>query len=135
MIGELAGLYAQAWSARDIDAIVALHTEHSTLHVRGLGSRAQGREEIRAAVDAFFATWSVSRFAHRSVLLGDGYWVVEWTVHATGAGALTVAQRTIDIAGKEVSFEGVDVVRVSEGLVSAKDSYIDGVALLAQLTS
>lgn len=133
MIGELAARYAQAWSARNIEAIVELHTEDSTLHVRGLGPRAHGHKEIRAVVETFFATWPESRFEHRNVFMGDSYWVVEWTVYAMGADVLTVAGQTIDIAGKKVSFEGVDVVRVSDGLVSAKDSYIDGAALLTQI--
>lgn len=133
MIGELAARYAHAWSDRDIEAIVDLHTADSTLHVRGLGPRARGSKEIHAVVESFFATWPESRFEHRNVFIGDCYWVVEWTVYAMGAGVLTVAGQTISIAGKKVRFEGIDVVRVSDGLVSAKDSYIDGAALLEQI--
>jgi len=47
---------------------------------------------------------------------------------------LLVGTQTIKGTGQEVSFEGVDIVRVSNGQVASKDSYIDGFTVLAQLT-
>jgi hypothetical protein len=42
-------------------------------------------------------------------------WADRDTVHATLSGALSVGAQTIAGAGHEVSFEGVDIVRASNG--------------------
>ncbi len=64
----------------------------------------------------------------------EDHWVLEYTLHATLSAAVLVGSQTIEGTGQEVSFEGVDIVRVSNGQVTSKDSYIDGFAVLAQLT-
>ena len=69
----------------------------------------------------------------RARSFGDDHWVLEYTLHATLSGPLKVARQTIDGTGQEVSFDGVDIVRVSDGRVTSKDSYIDGLAVLDQL--
>jgi uncharacterized protein (TIGR02246 family) len=130
---SLATRYAEAWASRDVEAILALHSSDSVFQVHGGAPPATGLDEIRGSVESTFATWGKTRFEHRTALFGGDHWVVEWTFHATGAGKLETPAGAIDVAGKEVSFEGVDVVRVSNGLVTRKDSYIDAAALQAQL--
>jgi steroid delta-isomerase-like uncharacterized protein len=130
---DLATRYSKAWNDRDVDAIVALHSDDSIFHVHGAGPRAQGRQEIRSALEAFFKTWTGTRFEGRARNFGEDHWVLEYTLHATLSGQLKVAGQTIDGAGQEVGFEGVDIVRVSAGRVTSKDSYIDGLAVLDQV--
>jgi steroid delta-isomerase-like uncharacterized protein len=130
---DLATRYSKAWSDRDVDAILALHSDDSTFHVHGASARAQGREEIRGALEAFFKTWTGTRFEGRARNFGEDHWVLEYTLHATLSGPHKVARQTIDGTGQEVSFDGVDIVRVSDGRVTSKDSYIDGLAVLDQL--
>jgi steroid delta-isomerase-like uncharacterized protein len=129
----LATRYSKAWNDRDVEAILALHADDSIFQVHGTDSRAKGRKEIRGALEAFFKTWTRTRFEGRARNFGEDHWVLEYTLHATLSGPLQVGKQTIEGTGQEVSFEGVDIVRVSNGLVASKDTYIDGVALLAQL--
>jgi steroid delta-isomerase-like uncharacterized protein len=131
---DLATRYSKAWNDRDVEAILALHSDDSTFQVHGVGSRAKGRKEIRSALEAFFNTWSRTRFEGRARDLAEDHWVLEYTLHATLSAAVLVGSQTIEGTGQEVSFEGVDIVRVSNGQVTSKDSYIDGFAVLAQLT-
>ena len=131
---DLATRYSTAWNDRDVEAILALHSNDSTFQVHGMDSRAVGRNEIRGALEAFFSTWSRTRFEGRARDLGEHHWVLEYTLHATLSGVLRVGTQTIEGTGQEVSFEGVDIVRVSNGQVASKDSYIDGIAVLVQLT-
>ncbi len=130
---DLATRYSKAWGDRDVDAILTLHADDSTFQVHGIDSRSNGKKEIRAALEAFFNTWARTRFEGRARIVGEDHWVLEYVLHATLTGPLHVGTQTIAGAGQEVSFEGVDIVRVSNGRVASKDSYIDAVAVLAQL--
>ena len=130
---DLATRYSKAWADRDVEAILALHTGDSTFHVHGLDSGSKGREAIQRALEAFFNTWAGTRFEGRARNFGQDHWVLEYTLHATLSGPLQVGKQLIQGRGQEVSFEGVDIVRVSDGLVASKDTYIDGLAVLAQL--
>ena len=130
---DLATRYSKAWNDRDVDTILALHSDDSTFQVHGAGPRAQGRQEIRGALETFFKTWTGTRFEGRARNFGEDHWVLEYTLHATLSGPLKVARQTIDGKGQEVSFDGVDIVRVSDGRVTSKDSYIDGLAVMDQL--
>ncbi len=131
---DLAARYSKAWSDRNVEAILALHSDDSTFQVHGVGSRATGKKEIRGALEAFFNTWSQTRFEGRARDLAADHWVLEYTLHATLSAALLVGAQTVEGTGQVVSFEGVDIVRVSNGEVASKDTYIDGFAVLAQLT-
>jgi steroid delta-isomerase-like uncharacterized protein len=130
---DLAIRYSKAWNDRDVEAILALHADESTFQVHGTDPRAKGRKEIRGTLEAFFKTWTRTRFEGRARNFGEDHWVLEYTLHATLSGPLQVGKQTIEGTGQEVSFEGVDIVRVSNGQVASKDSYIDSVAVLAQL--
>ena len=130
---DLATRYSKAWSDRDVEAILALHADDSTFHVHGTDFRAKGRGEIRGALEAFFKTWTRTRFEGRARNFGEDHWVLEYTLHATLSGALKVGKQTIEGTGQDVNFEGVDIVRVSNGLVASKDTYVDSVAVLTQL--
>jgi steroid delta-isomerase-like uncharacterized protein len=130
---DLATRYSKAWNDRDVEAILALHADDSVFQVHGTDSRAKGKKEIRGALEAFFKTWTRTRFEGRARNFGEDHWVLEYTLHATLSGQLQVGKQTIKGTGQEVSFEGADIVRVSDGLVASKDTYIDGIAVLAQL--
>jgi uncharacterized protein (TIGR02246 family) len=130
---DLATQYSKAWNDRDVDTILALHSDDSTFQVHGAGPRAQGRQEIRGALEAFFKTWTGTRFEGRARSFGEDHWVLEYTLHATLSGPLKVGRQTIDGTGQEVSFDGVDIVRIADARVTSKDSYIDGLAVLDQL--
>ena len=114
---ELFRTYADAWERRDADAIAALHTEDSVYHLHAGQEPARGREAVREAFAELFTQWPDISFDELSLHTGDRFWAVEWRVRTSAFEA--------DLA---------DIVMVDEnGLVSSKQSYIDAIAVQAQL--
>ncbi len=133
---DLAGHYSSAWAHHDTDAILALHSEDSVFEVHGGGLKATGLAEIRKALDTFFATWTQARFEPRGVLFGKGHFVAEWILHATIVSPAGVAgTQTTAATNQDIAIEGVDIIRVLNGRVTRKDTYVDALTLQAQLGS
>jgi hypothetical protein len=112
--------YHAAWEAKDPDAIAALHTDDSTFALRSGGTRVRGRATLRQHFAGIFAEFPGYRAEVHRLLLGDGHWVLEWTmvVDLPAADGGTFTAR-IDL---------VDVVDVDgSGLVTRKDVWVDGV--------
>ncbi|MDQ6628570.1 MAG: nuclear transport factor 2 family protein [Pseudomonadota bacterium] len=117
---QLAVAYGEAWNSGDADAILRLHTDDSVFQLHDGSPPAIGSVAVGNALREFFEQWSDATFTRRSVFFGKENWAVEWTVTArsrragqSGAGGVTV------------SAEGVDIVTVRGGLVSAKHVYYD----------
>jgi uncharacterized protein (TIGR02246 family) len=112
--------YHAAWEAKDPDAIAALHTEDSTFALRSGGARAQGRAALRQHFAQIFREFPGYRAEVDRLLLGDGHWVLEWT--------MTVELPAADGGTFTAHIDLVDVVDVDEdGLVTRKDVWVDGV--------
>src|ERR1700726_4708420 len=77
---DLAARYSKAWNDRDVEAILALHSNDSTFHVHGVGPRTTWKKEIQGALEAFFRTWSHTRFEGRARDLAEDHWVLEYTL-------------------------------------------------------
>ncbi|GAA3383526.1 nuclear transport factor 2 family protein [Cryptosporangium minutisporangium] len=112
--------YHAAWEAKDPDAITALHTEDSTFALRSGGARVQGPAALRQHFAHIFVEFPNYRSEVDRLLLGDGHWVLEWTMVVelpAAAGGTFTARISL-----------VDVVDVDEtGLVTRKDVWVDGV--------
>jgi len=133
---DLAGHYSAAWAHHDTNAILALHSEDSVFEVHGGGLKATGLTEIRTALDTFFATWTQARFEPRGVLFGKGHFVAEWTLHAAIVSPTDVQGTQATAAtSQDIAIEGVDIIRVLNGRVTRKDTYVDALALQTQLGS
>ena len=114
--------YADAWGHHDPDAIVALHTEDTTFHAHIGQQPARGKAAVRQAFADLFVQFPDLAFTQVSLRTGPDFWVVEWRMSGT-------------LAGTDSAFEVdlVDLITVVDGLVKSKDSYIDAVAMQAQL--
>jgi steroid delta-isomerase-like uncharacterized protein len=114
--------YADAWGRHDPDAIVALHTEDTTFHAHIGQEPARGKAAVRQAFADLFAQFPDLGFTQVSLRTGPDFWVVEWRMSGT-------------LAGTDSAFEVdlVDLITIEDGLVKRKDSYIDAVAMQAQL--
>ena len=108
-VQELAIRYGAAWAARDLDAIMALHTEDTVFHLHSGGGPAVGAAATRAALAAAIAQWPDLRFERKRVYLGRDHFVSEYELHATEDG-------------RELVCDGVDVFAAADGLVARKDT-------------
>jgi hypothetical protein len=124
---NLAVAYGEAWNMADVDAILALHTSDSVFQLHDGSPPAVGIDAVGVALREFFQQWSGARFVRRSLFFGKNNWAVEWTLTAKSRGGGNGA------AGVTVSFEGVDIVTVRDGLVAAKHVYYDATSVLKML--
>ena len=119
-IQDLAVRYGAAWAGRDVDAIMAMHTDDTVFHLHGGGEPAIGRAATREAIATVLAQWPDIRFERKRVYIGDGHFVSEYQMSATNA------------EGQLLVCDGVDVFAVSDGRVARKDTYLDWPALQEQ---
>jgi ketosteroid isomerase-like protein len=119
-IQDLAVRYGAAWAGRDLDAIMAMHTDDTVFHLHGGGEPAIGHGPTREAFAAALAAWPDIRFERKRVHIGAGHFVSEYEMSAT----------TVD--GQLLVCDGVDVFAVVDGRVARKDTYLDWPALQQQ---
>jgi steroid delta-isomerase-like uncharacterized protein len=119
-IQDLAVRYGAAWAGRDVDAIMALHTDDTVFHLHGGGEPAIGRAATGEAIATVLAQWPDIRFERKRVHIGDGHFVSEYQMSATNA------------EGQLLVCDGVDVFAVNDGRVARKDTYLDWPALQEQ---
>jgi steroid delta-isomerase-like uncharacterized protein len=117
---DLAVRYGAAWAGRDLDAIMAMHTDDTVFHLHGGGEPAIGRTATREAFAAALAEWPDIRFDRTRVHIGAGHFVSEYEMSATTA------------EGQLLVCDGVDVFAVEDGRVARKDTYLDWPALQQQ---
>jgi len=119
-IQDLAVRYGTAWAARDLDAIMAMHTDDTVFHLHGGGEPAVGRAATREAFAAALAEWPDIRFDRKRVHIGAEHFVSEYEMSATTA------------EGQLLVCDGVDAFTLEDGRVARKDSYLDWPALQQQ---
>jgi predicted ester cyclase len=96
------------------------------------GERAEG-EAARDHIGSIFATWPDIRFDARRTYVRDGLVVQEWTATATHANEMRRGDLVAEPTGKQVTWDGLDVIPFENGLVKRKDVYSDSVSILRQL--
>jgi len=124
--------YAEAWNHHDVDAILALHTEDAVFENHTSGGLAIGKAEIRKLIEGVFTTFPDLNFATRRAYFAEDVAVVEWTATATHANPITRGGRTFPASGKTLSWDGMDVMPLHNGLVARKDVYADSISFLRQ---
>ena len=102
--------YNEAWNRHDLDGIVALHAPGMVFENWSAGERAEG-DAVRSHIAQIFANWPDLRFTGRSLYVGEGFVVQEWTAYATHA------------SGAELTWEGVDIFPFRDGKILRKDVY------------
>jgi steroid delta-isomerase-like uncharacterized protein len=125
--------YSNAWNRHDVNTILAMHTEDSVFENHSSGGLAVGKVEIRKLIEGIFATLPDLRFATRRAYFGEGVAVIEWTARATHTNPIARGARIFPPTGNPLSWDGIDVIPVRDGLIARKDVYVDSLSLLAQL--
>lgn len=101
--------YNDAWNRHDVDAICALHAPGMVFENHTAGERAEG-DEVAPHIAQIFANWPDLRFEARRVYATDELAVCEWTASASRDG-------------RALSWPGVDVFPIRDGLIARKDVY------------
>jgi uncharacterized protein (TIGR02246 family) len=105
-VRELIERYNAAWNAQDLDAIDELHHPEVVFHNHTADERAEGAAAVREHIEGIFRNNPALRFTTRSLHVGEGFAVCEWTA-STGS--------------KE--WDGVDVFPLRDGKIARKDVY------------
>jgi steroid delta-isomerase-like uncharacterized protein len=124
--------YNEAWNAHDLDAIASMHAEDMVFANHTAGESATG-DEVREHIGAIFETWPDITFSTRRLYVHDGLVVQEWTATATHAQTMRRGDLEAAPTGKEVTWDGLDVIPFEDGLVKRKDVYSDSVSILRQV--
>jgi hypothetical protein len=119
-VQDLAIRYGTAWADRDVEAVVAMHTDDTVYHLHGGGDPAVGLAATREAFAAALAQWPDLSFERTQVSIGEQHFVSQYKMSATSNG-------------RRIVCDGVDVFAVQGGKVARKDTYLDWPAIQGQL--
>jgi ketosteroid isomerase-like protein len=108
-VAALIDRYNDAWNRHDVDAICALHAPGMVFENHTAGERADP-EDVAGHIASIFANWPDLRFEARRIYATPDLAVCEWTAHATRDGT-------------PISWPGVDVFPIRDGLIARKDVY------------
>ncbi|MCC6902243.1 MAG: ester cyclase [Polyangiaceae bacterium] len=125
--------YNDAWNRHDVEAIVAMHTDDSVFENHTSGGLAVGKDAIRALVSGVFSTFPDLHFETRRVHVRDDLVVQEWTATATHDRPVMRGGSPLPATGKRLSWKGMDILPMRDGLVARKDVYADSISYLRQL--
>jgi steroid delta-isomerase-like uncharacterized protein len=125
--------YADAWNRHDLEAILALHTEDSIFQNHTSGGTAVGKREMRQLIEGVFATFPDLRFTTRRAYFSESVVVLEWTASATHTNPVVRGAQTYPPTGEIISWDGMDILPLRDGLITRKDVYADSLSFLQQL--
>jgi steroid delta-isomerase-like uncharacterized protein len=131
-LAEAIDRYNDVWNAHDVEAIMAMHAPDMVFHNHTAGESAQG-DEVRAHLASIFETWPDIRFEARRLYVRDGLVVQEWTATATHTSTMRRGDIVAEPTGRQVKWDGMDVIPFEGGLVKRKDVYSDSVSILRQV--
>jgi steroid delta-isomerase-like uncharacterized protein len=129
---DLFDRYGEAWASRDAVAIAPFHAEDGIFHLHAAAPEVRGREMIEAAFAGFLAQLPDLTFTSQETLIADWGWTVRWTMSGTLAQPLEMAGARAEPGGR-IEIDAVDVITVSDGLLTAKHTYVDWATGLQQL--
>jgi len=129
---EAIARYNEAWNSHDLDAIMAMHAEDMVFANHTAGESAQGAE-VRAHIGSIFESWPDINFESRRLYARDGVVTQEWTARATHRKKMTRGDLVAEPTGKQVKWDGVDVIPFEHGKIKRKDVYSDSVSILRQV--
>jgi steroid delta-isomerase-like uncharacterized protein len=133
-IQMLAQRYGEAWNRQDLDSIMDLHTDDCVFSAFAAGSPlAKGKEAVREAFAGYIAMMPDIHFAEQALQLGDDHWVLESIMSGTVDQSIEVDGESFGDRGARVEVPCVDVIKVRDGLIASKHTYIDSLTMQRQL--
>ena len=130
---ELFDRYGEAWASHDAAAIAAFHADDGIFQLHaGDGGPVEGKAAIEATFAAFLDQFPDLAFEAQETLVADWGWTVRWRMSGTLAQPLDLDGETAQPGGR-MDVDAVDVITVSDGLLTAKHTYVDWQTGLRQL--
>jgi len=124
--------YNAAWNTHDIDAAMAMHAPDMVFHNHTAGESAQG-EAVREHMRRIMDSWPDMAFETRRLYIREALVVQEWTATATHVNTLRRGDLEAPPTGRQISWDGLDVIPFENGLIKRKDVYSDSVSILRQV--
>jgi glyoxylase-like metal-dependent hydrolase (beta-lactamase superfamily II)/predicted ester cyclase len=122
--------YFEAINARDLDAAVALWAVGGREHVRGQVD-VTAPEGVRAFIGDLLGAMPDLHWELISTVTEGERCAAQWRMSGTFAGPGTF--NGLQPTGHPLTFEGVDVLSVRDGLIQANDAFPDALAVPRQL--
>lgn len=124
--------YLAAWNAHDSAAAAALLAEDASYYDSSVGTAVQGREAAKTEViDAFLNATPDAKWVRDETAVVDGDHVAfEWTFSGTNTGDWSDGTAA---TGKQFSFEGMTMMTVTNGEITAQSDYYDALGFYTQL--
>ena len=123
--------YNEAWNNHDVETIMSMHAPDMVFENHTAGERAEG-EAVRAHIAGIFEAWPDLVFSTRRLYVRDDLVVQEWTATATHNRELRRGELVAPPSGRQLEWNGMDVIPFENGLVKRKDVYSDSVSILRQ---
>ena len=120
--------YFAALARRDVEAMAALWAPDGDEHIAGQVD-AVGPTGVREYFTEFFAAFPDFALEVRSTVTEGDRSAVHWTAVGTHVGSLWGVQPT----GARVSFEGIDMLQVRDGLIARNDAVADTLSIARQV--
>src|SRR5918992_3982592 len=120
--------YFDALARRDVEAMAELWAPDGDEHIAGQVD-AVGPGGVREYFTEFFAAFPDFALEVRSTVTEGDRSAVHWTAVGTHLGSLWGVQPT----GARVSFEGIDMLQVRDGLIARNDAVADTLSIARQL--
>lgn len=129
-VDAVARAYFDAINARDLDAAVAMWASGGREHVHGVRDE-PAPEGVRALIGEMLEAMPDMRFEILDTTTEGERCGVRWRLSGTFAGP--GRWNGIAPTGDRVSMEGLDLLRISDGLIQANDAYTDTMELPRQV--
>lgn len=112
---RMLGAFADAWNRHDVDALMSMMADDPVFESSGgnsaAGERSVGREAVRKAYEAVFATYADAHWGNARHFVKGDRGVSEWTFTGTMKD------------GKRVEVNGCDIFTFRRGKIALKNSY------------
>jgi steroid delta-isomerase-like uncharacterized protein len=120
--------YFAALARRDVEGMAALWAPDGAEHVAGQVD-AIGPDGVRAYFGALFAAFPDLALTVRSTVAQEDRVAVHWTAVGTFVGPLWGLEPT----GARIELEGIDLLRVADGLIVRNDAVPDSLSVARQI--
>jgi steroid delta-isomerase-like uncharacterized protein len=122
--------FIAAQEARDLDRLIALHSEDAVVEEVPTGIAYEGREAIREYFEGFYAAFPDATMRYTNAFASDAWAAAEWTFSGTYTGRLP------DLPpgeGQPLTTRGVDIIDLAGDQVRGGRVYYDLYGFLVQL--